>query len=598
MVEVSYQHRGIRVASTHIGINPTKLRESMKTLLPNVSNVSAHCKELLGVKNKFVLLSISELESLSGVVPRLLAFERFLDLHRSSQLKPHKFVVFKQIGLTPDSRPHNYEYTRKEVQHLVQRINKKYHKQVVMFEQRDRLSHNERLMLYGAADVLMATPIRGKLDLSPFEFQVVKEAKPGCVIVSEYTTSFRMLAGVIKVNPYNLDVFSIAIAETVNMRRYERQARNSRDVATIERRTTREWCSRVMYDISEASKVNKSQSAGAETFGLGFGLNFAGNASRDEKKSRFKILNATDFLDDYTNAEARLLLFDYSGTLVETTKVDMYTKSGGEARTWHYENGGSKRPSGCLETRDVLTEDVKASLRKLAADKKNTVVVVSADLREELEHALEGIDNLVLVAENGFVFRMAGDTNWEAVIDESDSGVWYSNPGHSSARSLNTDGNYDTSTSEKCKSMPSVVPVFTCCVAGCKESRLANMCPADSPLFDGKWQDELMELMTHYTLTTNGSFCWKAPSAVSFNFVLSDPEWGNLAAECLFLQLEEKLAGLPLSVEKGKGYVTVRIAGVNRGASTAVLLKRINRELNLVGVAQLLGLEADLLVFL
>ena len=87
--------------------------------------------------------------------------------------------------------------------------------------------------------------------------------------------------------------------------------------------------------------------------------------------------------------------------------------------------------------------------------------------------------------------------------------------------------------------------------------------------------------MTHYTLTTNGAFVWQAPSAVSFNFVLADPEWGNLAAEGLYVQLEERVAGLPLSVEKGKGYVTVRIAGVNRGAATAVLLEKLNRQLRL-----------------
>lgn len=89
------------------------------------------------------------------------------------------------------------------------------------------------------------------------------------------------------------------------------------------------------------------------------------------------------------------------------------------------------------------------------------------------------------------------------------------------------------------------------------------------------WQSAARSIIQPYTERTNGSFCWSAPSAVSFNYILADPELGILQAENLFIELEMALAGLPVRIDKGKGFVTATLAGVNRGAAVSAVIAKV-----------------------
>jgi len=60
---------------------------------------------------------------------------------------------------------------------------------------------------------------------------------------------------------------------------------------------------------------------------------------------------------------------------------------------------------------------------------------------------------------------------------------------------------------------------------------------------------------------------------VTFNYLLADPELGEHQSKSLALQLETRIAGLPLVLELGKGTVTVRTRAVNRGAVLTQLVK-------------------------
>ena len=89
------------------------------------------------------------------------------------------------------------------------------------------------------------------------------------------------------------------------------------------------------------------------------------------------------------------------------------------------------------------------------------------------------------------------------------------------------------------------------------------------------WQLAARSIIQPYTERTNGAFCWSAPSAVSFNYILADPELGVLQAENLFTELEMALAGLPVRIDKGKGFVTATLAGVNRGAAVSAVISKV-----------------------
>src|SRR5690606_34164197 len=128
--------------------------------------------------------------------------------------------------------------------------------------------------------------------------------------------------------------------------------------------------------------------------------------------------------------------------------------------------------------------------------------------RSELEHALDGVSGGALVAGNGYALRMSGQLEWEITSEGAGSEIWYAN--QNSTADMRED------------SISSGI------------DGLVKVTNPENPLLDWNWKDEIMEIMKDYARTTNGAFCWEAPSAVSFNFALSDPEWGILAAESLF----------------------------------------------------------------
>jgi trehalose-6-phosphatase len=57
-----------------------------------------------------------------------------------------------------------------------------------------------------------------------------------------------------------------------------------------------------------------------------------------------------------------------------------------------------------------------------------------------------------------------------------------------------------------------------------------------------QWQRDVQKVMNVYVERTTGSFVFAAPSSISFNFLLADPELGDHQSKSLGLQLESVIA--------------------------------------------------------
>eukprot|EP00510_Aplanochytrium_minuta_P001363 CAMPEP_0184010528 /NCGR_PEP_ID=MMETSP0954-20121128/3266_1 /TAXON_ID=627963 /ORGANISM="Aplanochytrium sp, Strain PBS07" /LENGTH=1204 /DNA_ID=CAMNT_0026290133 /DNA_START=236 /DNA_END=3850 /DNA_ORIENTATION=- len=494
-----------------------------------------------GFQNMKLIVGIDEIEGLRGMSLKLLGIMRFLEMYPEQR----NSIVIKQIGVRLDSRPDDYLSTTNEVNKLIARINKRYGRKIIEYEERSSICLNERLALLKAADIFLVTPVRGGLNMLPFEYVLARNDDPGCLILSEFSACSRVLNGALRINPFGTDQLAKTIEQALNMSEAERRARRARDMNFIDNHSLYLWSKRIIKDI-----VDAHQAESESLVRLGFGLS-CGRAGLTKKSDKvFQPLDEVLLSKSYNTSKKRVFFLDYSGTLVDTTSMNVYLKTGGAARVWHYANGGHRRPGGCLETRDDISDEVRNILIELCKDQRNHVFVISADLRDELEHAVAGIPNLGLIAENGYVYKLSPSDDWHPVVEETGNGAWYEG-------SASLPGSMTDSIDE----------------AG------MGVTP-DDPKLEG-WQDGVMDVMMPYTGRTNGSFCWRAPSAVTFNFVLADPELGQQQAENLHLELEYVLAGMPLQVERGKGFVTVRIAGVTRGAAVSAILSSINRKANL-----------------
>jgi len=532
---ISINNNGTSVAVTcsHVGLNTHFVLESLHKSL--TLHFVKQWKQREDVQR---IVAIDEVEGLRGLSLKLHAFDRLLTDYPYLR---HK-VSLLQIGLILSCRPDDYQQCHDEVVGLVEKLNQKWGPCVEYIE-RKSIGLCERLALFSEAQVFVESSVRLGVNMLPFEFLLASQEKHGVLVLSEFSATSRVFSGAMKVNPYKTNALAAAMEEALSMPDAERIARGSRDRQFVKSNTLLAWTNRVLQDI----EASKALDAGTTTIGLGFGPRVGTSGM---ESSHQELVDPTTICEAYRRSSKRLIVLDYSGTLVETSSLDTYMKTGGNARSWHYENGGSERPSGCLETRDSMSDAARSSVVDLCKDPNNTVVIVSSDLRDELDNAVKGIPNLALIAENGFVFRMSPSDKWRSAIDEEGGGGdWYAG-GYQDLYHLQDNDSQ-----------------------GGYSSEANSVIDADIQTISlDQWHVSVLSVMRQYSDRTNGAFVWRSPSAVSFNYILADPDLGKLQAATLTTELETVLALLPLTVDAGKGYVTVRLRGVNRGTAIRELI--------------------------
>jgi trehalose 6-phosphate synthase/phosphatase len=98
-----------------------------------------------------------------------------------------------------------------------------------------------------------------------------------------------------------------------------------------------------------------------------------------------------------------------------------------------------------------------------------------------------------------------------------------------------------------------------------------------TPSFDMSWKSPTFELMTHYVKRTQGTFIENKGSALVWQYRDADPDFGQRQARELHSALEDLLIShnFPVDVTRGKGYVEVKLHGVNKGAAATNILNRL-----------------------
>jgi len=94
---------------------------------------------------------------------------------------------------------------------------------------------------------------------------------------------------------------------------------------------------------------------------------------------------------------------------------------------------------------------------------------------------------------------------------------------------------------------------------------------------DLSWMTPTFELMRHYARRTQGSFIENKGSALVWQFRDADPELGQRQAAELTAALEDILSGgsYGVNVTAGKGYVEVKLDGVNKGVAALNILGKL-----------------------
>ena len=358
------ENRHIQVDAFPMGINYEKYANSREN--PVIQKEIDQFKDN-GTK---IILSVDRLDYTKGIIRRLEAYDWLLTNHPEYREK----VSLVMVAVPSRTKVEQYALLREEIEKFVGRINGAYgtiNWTPVSYMYRS-LPFEKISAMYNKADVALITPLRDGMNLVAKEFVATQnqKAEQGILVLSEMAGAACELSEAIVINPYDKGATVNAIKEALEMPQEERLRRNLLMQSRISRYTVGRWANDFIYSLKEVKQ-----------------------AQDDLATKPFTPSFQQETIKSYANAEKRLILLDYDGTLVSFAKL----------------------PEQAKPDNEVLT-----LLESLCSNSKNEVVVISGRDEETLSEWLGHLP-LNLVAEHGAFYRLKKDC-WKTTVQSG--GEW------------------------------------------------------------------------------------------------------------------------------------------------------------------------------
>lgn len=179
-----------------------------------------------------IALGVDRLDYTKGIVERLQAVERMLELH------PELIGRFSLLQIAAPSRSSLEEYQALEarVRMLAHQINQRFANQVappvvLRIEHHDA---NQLARYYRAADICVVTSLHDGMNLVAKEFIAARDDELGVLILSQFTGAARELHEALIINPYHIEQGAQALYRALTMPEPEQRER-MRSMRTVVR---------------------------------------------------------------------------------------------------------------------------------------------------------------------------------------------------------------------------------------------------------------------------------------------------------------------------------------------------------------------------
>ncbi|MEE9308023.1 MAG: bifunctional alpha,alpha-trehalose-phosphate synthase (UDP-forming)/trehalose-phosphatase [Spirochaetia bacterium] len=320
--------------------------------------MNSAARELQGLK---VILSVDRLDYTKGIPERLKAYELLLENSPEYREK----VVLLLIAVPSRTRVRRYRALKREIDELISTINGKlgtigwvpihYFYRGFSFE---RLS-----AFYGLADVLLVTPLRDGMNLVAKEFVATHRDTGGVLILSETAGSAREMGEALLINPNNREEIASALKTALEMDEKEQIERNAIMNERLSRYDIVAWTKDFLNKLIQVREVQEGYQV----------KKLAGDLK-------------SELVAAYRQAERRLIILDYDGTLVPIRA----------------------RPQDAAPDPELVD-----LLKRLAADPRNDVVVASGRRRGMMSSWFGNMD-LSLIACHGAWLKPKGQ-KWQLI---------------------------------------------------------------------------------------------------------------------------------------------------------------------------------------
>ncbi|EEB06603.1 trehalose-phosphate synthase Tps2 [Schizosaccharomyces japonicus yFS275] len=354
---------GSRVAIVHmpVGINVSRMRALCQT-----ESVQSKISQLRGIYGDEVRLLVGRdrLDRVCGVLHKLRAFRELLRRYPEWRNR----VVLVEITSIPKNG--DVGDMNVKVEDLITTINGEfgslYFSPVHHFHQ--LIKQDEYAAILSTADVACVSSIRDSMNTMALEYVACQKENKGTLILSEFSGTSEVLSSALLVNPYDYAGFAKQMHCALSMSEQEREQRYASLWQQVSTNTSSAWITNLIETIGNqivAMDIHITTPA----------------------------LQTSQVLPLYRKANKRLFLLDYDGTLIANTK---------NVRT------------------PIPTDKLLRTLKRLAANPRNIVWVLSGRSKKFLDEWMGDISELGLLAEHGSYVRPPQSSKWQDLTGDMD----------------------------------------------------------------------------------------------------------------------------------------------------------------------------------
>ena len=431
-------------------------------------------------KDKIIFLAMDHLFFPITIKNKLVAFKRFLSANAERANKV-VFLLIVRDEIKGDTK------VPESMEKIIKEIKDEFGKDVIDVKMME-LPYVERLALLASANCYVRTTKQESYSMSVYEFLILKrlyhkELESACII-SELSGVNTSLANTIKVNPFDYNSLIKGFSDAYQQ--LGAKEFSDKDYLHVEKSSLKNWFYSFLKDIKNIKLSDEN------TYYLGVDDTF--NFKLKKISSKFNQLNSEQIVHLYGQSFKRLIFLDFEGTLptedIGQGKIEKLFKD--------------RKPS--QEILNLLTE--------LTNDKKNCVYIVAGKGAKQLDVWFEGIPNLGLSAEHGYLYKVKAKDQWKKIVDK-----------------------YDTS-----------------------------------------WRKICTNIIGPYTDRCEGSTLEIKESSIVWQYSECDQELGKAFASVITSELQVALKNKEVKIINGKGFVEVITLGIDKGYFVSYIIKEKIRQ--------------------
>ena len=228
---------------TDIGVFPITIDTAAIRATTTAASTQRRASELrLQVgRPDVLLLGVDRIDYSKGIDQRLLALQKLL---RSGRLDPARCAMI-QVGIPSRAAVGEYVGMRERVEQLVGEINGEFATvgRPIVHNIHRKVSFEELVALYRAADVMLVTPFRDGMNLVAKEYVAARVDEAGALVLSEFAGAAHELRDAYIVNPHDLESLCSGIEAAVTATPTDRKRRMRAMQRVVLRHDVHHWAS-------------------------------------------------------------------------------------------------------------------------------------------------------------------------------------------------------------------------------------------------------------------------------------------------------------------------------------------------------------------